>query len=120
MPIKIPLESEEQQTLVQYCKLKKLFAFSVPNGSVLKGNKLQRAKQMARLKKEGLVVGVSDFVVMLPSKILFIELKRIKGSVTSDAQKDFIEKVNQYPYGIGKVCKGAKEAIEFIEENLKG
>lgn len=116
---KPPLESEEQQTLVRYCKVKKIFAFSVPNGSVLKGNKLQRAKQMARLKKEGLVVGVSDFIVMLPNKILFIELKRIKGSVTSEAQKEFIEKMKDYPYAVGRVCKGAKEAISFIEEYLK-
>lgn len=113
-----PLETDEQKALVQYCQVKKLFFFSVPNGSVLKGNAMQRARQMSKLKSEGLVVGTSDFVVMLPNHILFIELKRQKGSTTSKAQKDFLEKVNNFGYAKGKVCKGVKEAIEFIEDNL--
>lgn len=111
----IPLEHEEQKALVQYCQLKKLFYFSIPNGAVLKGNAMQRARQMNKLKKEGLIPGTSDFVVMLPNYILFIELKRQKGSTTSKAQKDFLEEVNKFNYANGKVCKGAKEAIEFIE-----
>lgn len=113
--MKAPLETEEQQVLVKYLKLKKIFYFSVPNGSVLKGNKLQRARQMNKLKAEGLVVGTSDIVVMLPNQILFIELKRTKGSTTSKEQLSFLEKINKYPYADGKVCKGAKEAIEFID-----
>lgn len=118
MKTKIPLEHEEQKTLVQYLQLKKLFYFSVPNGAMLKGTPLQRAKQMVKLKSEGLIVGTSDLIVMLHNKILFIELKRIKGSTTSKDQKAFLEKVNKYPYAIGKVCKGANEAISFIEENI--
>ena len=116
--IKAPLEHEEQRTLVQYCKVKKLLAYSTPNGAMLKGNKLQRARQMNKLKAEGLLIGVSDMTILLPNKILFIELKRVKGSTTSQAQKDFIDKVNQYPYAVGSICKGAKEAIEFIESYL--
>ena len=115
--IKCPLETEEQRTLVQYCNLKKIFSLSIPNGAILKGNPLQRARQMNKLKAEGLIVGASDFLVMLDNKMLFIELKRVKGSTTSKAQKEFINKANQYPYAIAKVCKGAKEAIAFIEEN---
>lgn len=110
-----PLETEEQKTLVQYCQLKKLFYFSIPNGAVLRGNKRQRAMQMNKLKSEGLIVGTSDFVVMLPDYILFIELKRQKGSTTSKAQKDFLESANKFKYVKGKVCKGARAAIEFIE-----
>lgn len=114
----VPLETEEQKTLVKYLQLKKLFYFSIPNGAVLKGSKLQRAIQMAKLKKEGFIVGSSDIVVMLPKKILFIELKRQKGSATSQEQKDFIKKVDTFPYAIGAICRGAKIAIDFIEENL--
>ena len=116
--IKAALETDEQKMLVQYCKLKKLFAFSVPNGAVLRGTSLQRARQMNKLKAEGLLKGTSDYIVMLSNKILFIELKRTKGSTTSEEQKDFIAKVNQYPYAVGAICKGAKVAIEFIENNI--
>jgi len=116
--IKAPLETIEQQTLVKYCRLKKLLAFSVPNGSVLKGTPLQRARQMAKLKAEGLLVGTSDYIVLLPNQILFIELKRTKGSTTSKEQKEFIEKVNKYPYAVGIIAKGSKIAIEFIESYM--
>lgn len=112
-----PLETDEQKTLVKYCIAKKLFYFSVPNGSVLKGNAMQRGRQMNKLKSEGLIVGTSDLIVMLPTKILYIELKRVKGSTTTKEQKDFITNVSKFSYAVGRVCKGAKEAIEFIEEN---
>jgi len=114
----IPLETDEQKVLVKYLILKKIFYFSVPNGSVLKGNSRQRAIQMGKLKREGLISGTSDIVVLLPTKILFIEMKRTKGSSTSKEQKAFLEKVNLYPYAIGQVCKGAGEAMKFIEKNL--
>jgi len=122
-----PNESTEQQKLIQWLRLKKIFHFSVPNGSVLKGTPLQRAKQMARLKKEGLVVGVSDVVVMLPNKILFIELKRARKTLksgklsishtkTSPEQLKFLESVvENFDYADGFVCYGAKQAIEYIE-----
>ena len=112
--MKAPLEHEEQRSLVQYLKLKKIFYFSIPNGSVLKGTPMQRGRQMNKLKAEGLVVGASDILVMLPKQILFIELKRTKGSTTSSEQKSFLNKINEYPYAVGKVCKGCKEAIDFI------
>lgn len=113
-----PLEHDEQKTLVKYLILKKLDYFAIPNGAVLKGKPFQRARQMQKLKAEGLVKGTSDIVVFTPAKILFIELKRVKGSVTSQDQKDFLERANKYPYAVGKVCKGAGAAIEFIESNL--
>jgi len=115
----IPLETEEQKALVQYLNAKKLFYFAVPNGAVLKGTPLQRARQMKKLKAEGLIAGTSDIVVLLKEKILFIEMKRIKKSTISKEQKAFLEKVNKFPYAVGKVCKGAKEAIEFIESHIK-
>jgi len=124
-----PSETIEQKKLVQWLKLKKLFYFSVPNGSVLKGNPLQRAKQMARLKSEGLIVGTSDIFVMLPNKLLSIELKRsrktlksgklsISHTKTSDEQKKFLERIHELDYAIGSVCYGCAESIKFIESEL--
>jgi hypothetical protein len=50
----------------------------VPNGAALAGTPAQRARQMARLKLEGLTVGWPDYQLMVPRSIyhgLFLEIK---------------------------------------------
>lgn len=128
MSLPTPLESEEQASLVQYLKLKKIFYFSVPNGSYLAGGKLQRVKQMTRLKREGLIDGVSDLVVLLEDKILFIEMKRrpkilksgkesVSHTSISKDQKIFLESVGKFKYAESTVAYGCKQAIEFISKH---
>lgn len=115
-----PLESDEQITLVHYCKAKRLTYFAPMNENKQSfTNRNAAIKIEAKAKAMGKVKGTSDLIVMLPYKILFIELKRQKGSVTSKEQKQFIEKVCLFDYADGRVCKGAKEAIAFIEEYLR-
>ena len=127
---KLPTESIEQQKLIQWLKVKKIFHFAVPNGSVLKGTPLQRAKQMQRLKNEGLLVGVSDIVVMLPNKILFIELKRARKTLKSGKlstshttvsaeQKSFMKRVNEFDYADAYISYGANEAMQIIQNSLE-
>ena len=86
---------------------------------------------MQRLKSEGLVVGTSDIIVMLPSKILFIELKRAKkvlksgklstsNTSVSEQQKEFLQHIiDNFNYADGLICYGFGEAKEFIECHLK-
>jgi hypothetical protein len=45
-------------------------------------------------------------------------MKRVKKSVTSKEQIMFIESVKKLPYADGKICYGAKEAIDFISQFL--
>lgn len=129
MNIPPPLEDEEQIALVQYLKLKKLFYFAVPNGAYLAGSKLQRAKQMQRLKSQGLIDGVSDIIVLLEDKILFIEMKRrpkilksgkesVSHTSISKEQKIFLESVGKFKYAESTVAYGAKQAIEFINKHI--
>lgn len=113
----IPSEHEEQAVVVQYLRLKKIPHYAVPNGSFLAGDKMRRVRQMARLKKEGVCTGVPDLVVLLPSKALYIEMKRTKGSTTSKEQKEWIGLLNGLSYCKAVICKGAKEAIDFIKAN---
>ena len=110
-------EHDEQAVVVQYLRLKKIPHYAVPNGSFLAGDKIRRVKQMARLKKEGVSVGVPDLVVLLTHKALYIEMKRTKGSTTSKEQKEWIEILNALPYCEARICKGAKATIDFIEES---
>lgn len=56
--------------------------FSVPNGG--SRNPIEALK----LKKTGTLAGVSDLIIMVPNRIIFLELKTEKG-VQSEVQKNF-------------------------------
>ena len=115
------IEEQEQKALVQWLRLKKIFhfapmnenkqSFTNPKLAMMIGNK---AKAMGKVK------GVSDIIVMLPKKILFIELKRQERSKAkvSDSQNAFLSKIGQFCYAKGYVCYGAKEAIDVISKEL--
>ena len=122
-----PKEELEQKALVQWLKLKKIPYFAVGNENIFSFlNRGLAVKLQSKAKSMGSVKGVSDMVVMLPSNILFIELKRVPkklksgklsytNSKTSQEQLDFIAMVNGFDYSEAKVCYGYIEAIEFIE-----
>jgi hypothetical protein len=76
--------------------------------------------QKHKNKDEGLKKGFPDYVICLPKKLLFIELKKVKGGVVSIEQKEWIEQLDKYDGVYAAVCRGAKEAIELIEIELIG
>lgn len=79
-------------TLARYKYGKELF-FSVPNGAHLYGSDEQKAKQMNKLKREGLQAGVSDLVFFhKEKKPLFVEMKS-KAGKQSESQSEFENKV---------------------------
>ena len=119
----IPKESEEQKTLVQWLIVKKILFFAVPNGGS------RHKLEAINLKKQGVIAGVSDIVVFLPDKILFIEMKRRKKvlknghlSIThtkvSKEQYGFLTRAGKFDYTETAICYGFKEAKAFIEKNL--
>ena len=117
----VPLEHDEQVVLVKWLRAKKIFHFSIPNSSALSSlNRNTAIKVGSVLKSEGLLKGASDLIVMLPNKVLFIELKRaVKSfSTVSEEQIIFIDEVNKFDYAIGQICYGAKEAVKFIESHI--
>lgn len=78
-------------------------------------SKIAKIRFWQQRKKEGVKKGVPDLVVFLPNKILFVEMKRQKGSATSLEQKEWCEHLNTYPYIEAVICKGAVEAIEVTK-----
>ena len=126
----IPLEIDEQKKLVNWLKTKKIFFYS----NVSENNTYKQDRKYARIaeqkaKSQGKLKGVADITVLLPNKILFIELKKQgkvlkngnishSNSKVSDEQIAFLEKVNSFDYAIGKVCYGFDAAKNFIEENF--
>ena len=121
-------EQLEQIALNQYCTIlerqnKIIFAFSVPNGG---SRNVYEAKN---LKREGLKSGVSDFIVVLKDRVLFIEMKRkpkmlksgklsYSGITISDNQKAFLDRLQLSQVCEGRVCYGFDQAKEFISENI--
>jgi len=90
--------------------------FATLNGAYLQGGREQRARQWAKLKREGAKEGVSD--ILLPVSVgryigLCIELKTKKG-VASDTQKEFGGNMLQLGHYFG-VCRGAESAISLIK-----
>jgi hypothetical protein len=113
-----PLEAEEADTLMQYMKLRGLKFTHIKNetGRALAGGKVRNWKAVWDAR-DGVSAGFPDFAVVLPHiGMVLIELKRLKGSNTSDAQLSWVEALNTCPGVEARVCKGADAAIAFIEE----
>ena len=124
-------EAQEQEILVQWLRLKKIFHFA----PVLENNTHGQNRKWAMIaevkaKKQGKVKGTSDLFVLLEDKLLIIEMKRKKkvlkngnlsnaSSKPTPEQEEFIRKANLCHYVNARVCYGYLEAQSFIEEYLK-
>lgn len=85
--------------------------FHIPNG----GNRDPRTGY--QLKLQGAKAGVPDLFLPVAHcgfHGLFIELKRRRNWSISDAQKEWIERLNKAGY-LAQVCIGANSAIELID-----
>jgi hypothetical protein len=81
-----------------------------------------RFKIAAKLKAEGLKVGVPDLCWPIARggyHGLFIEMKRREGGVPSKEQKWWIDHLAEQGY-LARVCYGSQQAIETIQKYLAG
>lgn len=69
---------------------------------------------LAKNKRMGVSRGFPDFIVVLPSGLAFIELKRVRGGRTSPEQEQWLEALTVVGCRCA-VCYGAKHAIEVLE-----
>ena len=86
----------------------KCIIFSVPNEAIQK----MAWKQINTFKAMGLKSGVSDVIVLLEGKVLFVEFKTEKGA-QSDNQKRFQEDVQAlgFEYHICRSLEGFQELV---------
>lgn len=107
------LESEEQQTFIQWVRMNKCrrrelsLMFSVPNGAPV--TEFQRA----RLVSEGLSVGVPDMLLPVARGRyhgLAIEMKRMNGGVLRPEQARWLDSLRREGW-YAVVCAGAGNAI---------
>lgn len=112
----LPTEQKEQEIVVHWLKVQHprvLFCASAGGMHTWKGTgkKMQRA---------GYIKGFPDLFIYEPVgqyNGLAIELKRQKGGVVSDEQKDWIDALISRGYS-AYICHGAAEAITKISQYL--
>jgi hypothetical protein len=122
----IPLEEDEQIAFVQWCKLNDILVHH--SGNELGGSTAAIKARGRKMKKMGTSKGFPDLLVFIPVygvngrvdayQMCAIEMKRRKGSTTSKEQKEWLE-VLQASGAMCAVCKGADEAIRFVETIMK-
>lgn len=116
-----PTEHEEQAALVEWWGLyarclPPSLLMAIPNGGY------RSAITGARLKAEGVRVGIPDLFLAVPTRQahgLWIEMKRQHGGRISDAQKSSMAALEAQGYAC-TVCRGWAEARRSIVEYLGG
>lgn len=115
---KKPRSNEEYQEQVKFCAhLRKegIKHYAIPNGG--RRNPIEGAK----LKAMGVSRGVPDICLPYPTHNsiepyhgLYIEFKRMSGSITSPEQKEWIEFLNNQGY-VAKIAHSCEEAKEILD-----
>jgi hypothetical protein len=105
----IPYEAQEQETLVQWLEFKGLRFTAIPFSTYTTS-----WKQKALNKRMGVRRGLPDLLIVHDGKMVWIELKRVKGGVVAPHQKEWIKAINTVANCQAYVCRGASEAIEVI------
>lgn len=110
---KTPLEYDEACTFADWLELKGLRFSHIPSETFTKnwGTKMKN-------KRMGVHSGVPDYIVITPKGLAFVELKRQKGGVVSDSQKEWIYALNACKGVEARVAYGAQDAIDFVNEFL--
>jgi len=111
----IPLEIDEQRALIQWLRFHHLPHHHSPNET---GHTVEAKRRATKMKALGTSKGFPDLLVVLPSGLVFIELKRRSGSSTSPEQAAWVRTLNNTPGAAAAICKGAVEAIDFIKRYM--
>lgn len=122
----IPLEDDEAIVFSQWLKLKNIPHHHIASES--RSGSKNAIIRGAKLKKMGQSRGYFDYDVFIPFKgvdkkvdcyeLIKIELKKRKGGTVSKEQKEWL-KIYKMAGIPARVCKGAEEAIAFVQEYLQ-
>ena len=124
--IGVPLEDDEAIAFADWLRAKQIPHTHIANEI---GGSTRTAKLRAiKAKRMGQTAGVWDYEIFIPITNIFgevdayqeirVELKRRKGGTVSEVQKRWgdIYEMAGIP---SQVCKGAEEAILFVEKVIK-
>ena len=112
-----PIEHDECVALTQYLELLKNKGDVVVFSKTAQETYTRSWNQKTKNKQSGVRPGVPDFIVVTKDKVLFIEMKRVKGAKPRPTQVEWLEAVNN-KMCLSTVCYGADEAIKYIKGKL--
>ena len=101
------LQEQAINTLRLYENTGRLFVFAVPNGE------RRDAVTGAKLKRSGVRAGVSDIVVVMTSRVVFIELKTKTGKQSRE-QRIFEERIRSFGFEY-YVCRSISEILACLD-----
>lgn len=106
-------EHKLQVTIHNFLCLNRIFHFSVPNGG------LRNVRVAVDLKREGQMAGVSDLIILLPSRCIFVELKNGKAGKQSDSQKEFQKQVESlgFEYLLWRKIEDCEDFVKKIKKS---
>ncbi len=107
-------ETRLQRNIRKYLAAKGYRTVAVPNGATLRGDKIERAIQMANLKRDGLCVGFPDLIVFGPDRIGFIEVK-VEGEKLRDTQVEVRDWLSAWGQRVA-TCR----SLADVDETLAG
>jgi hypothetical protein len=86
-------ESKIQQEIVMWFRNNYCLKHNIPRCAIFSvPNERKDTRELMKMKATGLMAGVSDLIIAIPSKVLFVEVKDDKGR-QSDKQKYFEESI---------------------------
>ena len=103
-------EYEEQKAFVQYLEIKGYKFSALPLDTFTKSWSVRMKN-----KAIGVRAGVPDLMIIVKNNLIFIELKRTKGGVLSEYQKEWNKELNNCNGIFAYVANGCDEAIKIIE-----
>jgi len=109
-------EASVQKDVRAYLANVGIDSISIPNGSVLAGDKRARSIQMAKLKATGLMPGAADLLLLdrrFVRRVGFFEIKREGGRLEASqkAFADQCESVWHIPYAVVRSIADATETL---------
>jgi len=115
--ITTPTEDQEQLRVVAYLEVLKLqgkVLMFTAHADNMKTNIITAVKA----KRMGKRSGYPDLTIVTKKTVLYIELKRVKGGVVSESQKEWIEAFEATGSVKACICKGFEEAKSIIDLNI--
>lgn len=111
-------ETKEQAKTVTWCKEQGLEVYGTAQATYTTS-----WWQINQNRSLGVRKGVSDLIIFIPAhrsvtgttQLIFLEMKKIKGGITSPEQKFFLDLANQVKGSVyGVVCKGYEAAVQYL------
>lgn len=112
-----PTEQEECERLAAYLEELKLQGKVLTYSHTAQETYTKSWKQKRKNKRAGVNPGVPDYIITTPTKVIFLEMKRQKGGVTSEYQKEWL-KATDKKKTVSAVAKGFDEAKKYLQEAL--